>query len=61
MRGVKFIEKSSQEFMDLLGLEEALDRIPKANGVRWYGQILEKDSDVLRVLDFVLVGRRVRG
>ena len=31
--GVKSIEKrSSQELMDLLGLEETLDRLAKANG-----------------------------
>ena len=34
--GVKLVEKrSNQELMDLLDLEETLDRIAKANGTRW--------------------------
>ena len=30
--------------MNLLGLEETLGRLAKANGVRWYGQVLKKDD-----------------
>ena len=56
-------KKSSEELKGLLGLEEILNRRPKANRVRWYGHVLRRDSnDVLRrALDFEVVGRRGRG
>ena len=27
--------------MEMLGLEETLDRMAKANGVRWYGHVIQ--------------------
>ena len=45
MGGVKFFErKSRQELVNLLGLEETLNRLAKANGMRWYGQVLRRDT-----------------
>ena len=61
MCGVKLTEnKSSEELMELLGLEETLDRLAKANGMRWYGHVLRRDSDdvLKRTLGFEVVGRR---
>ena len=45
--------------MDLLGLEETLDRLVKVNKVRYHGHVLRRDNDgVLRKeLDFEVVGR----
>ena len=34
--------------MDLLSLEKTLDKLAKANGVRWYGNVLRVSDDVLR-------------
>ena len=37
MCGVKFVDKKKMEdLMEMLGLKETLDRMAKANGVRWY-------------------------
>ena len=37
---VKLVDrKKIKELMEMLGLKETLDRIAKANGVRWYGQL----------------------
>ena len=49
--------------MDLITLEETLDRPAKAKGMRRYGHALRRDNDdVLRtVLDFEVVWRRKRG
>ena len=49
--------------MDLLGLEETLGRLSKANGTHWYGHVLRRDSDdvLRRALDFEVVGRRRHG
>ena len=43
--------------MDLLGLEETLDKPPKRHRVRGYGHVLKRDNnDVLkRALDFKVV------
>ena len=47
MWGVKVIEKnSSHELMDLLGLEETLDGIAKANGILRYVHFLRNNNDV---------------
>ena len=44
-------------------MEETLDRLTKANEMRWYGQVLRRDKDnvLRRTLDFEVVGRRGRG
>ena len=63
MNGVRVIEKrSSEELMDLLGLEATLDRPAKANRVRWYGHILRRNGDdvLRRAFDFEVVGRKGR-
>ena len=47
--GVKMIEKRSQELVSLLGLNDTLDGLARASGVRWYGHVLRKDNiDALR-------------
>ena len=64
MCGVKLIEKRrSLELMSLLGLKDTLDRLARAERVRWYGHVLRWDNgDVLRrALDFDVAGKRGRG
>ena len=61
--GVMMIEKRRcQELMSLLGLNDTLDGLARASGVRWYGHVLRRDNgDVLRrALDFEAARRRER-
>ena len=37
--------KNKEEQMVMLGLKETLDRMAKANGVRWYGRVIRRDDD----------------
>ena len=61
--GVKMIEKRSQKLVSLLGLNDTLNGLARASGVRWYEHVLRRDTiDALRgVLDFEVEGRRGRG
>ena len=47
----------------MLGLKEKLDRMAKANGVRWYGHVITRDDDnVLKKARMMEVnGKRKRG
>ena len=33
--------------MDMLGLKVTLDRMGKANGVRWHGHVIRRDDDLI--------------
>ena len=49
MCGVKLMDKRSTEvLMDMLGLEETVEGLARANGVRWFGHVLRRDESVLR-------------
>ncbi len=64
MCGVKLTDrKKTEDLMEMLGLEESVDQLAKANGVRWYGHVLRRDGDhVLRkALEFNVDGPRKRG
>ena len=61
MCGQKVVDgKATEKQMDMLGLKETIDRLATANGVRWCGHVLRRDSDsVLRVaLDLEVSGKR---
>ena len=45
MCGVKFVDRKMEELMEMLGLNETLDRMAKANGLRWYGDVIRRDDD----------------
>ena len=51
MCGQKVVDrKTTEEQMDMLGLQEAIDWLATANRVRWFGHVLRRDDDsVLRV------------
>ena len=55
----------TEEQMGMLGLREIIDRLAKANEVRWYGYLLRRDDDsVLRVVldgSWKRSGKRKRG
>ena len=46
MYGVKLVDrKNTEELMEMLGLKKTLDRMAKANGVRWYGRVIRREDD----------------
>ncbi|XP_006820969.1 uncharacterized protein LOC102810427 [Saccoglossus kowalevskii] len=56
MCGLKLMDrKITEDLMQMLGLKETVDRLAKANGVRWYGHVLR------RALDLEVSGPRKRG
>ena len=64
MYGVKLVDRKKMEnLMEMLGLKETLDRIAKANGVRWYGHVMRKgDDNILKKAIMLEVnGKRKRG
>jgi len=63
MCGMKLMDrKNTDEFMDMLRLNETLDKMAIASGARWLGHVMKRDeSDVLReALQFEVDGRRGR-
>ena len=61
MCGVKLMNrKRTEDLMQMLGLEEAVDRLAKANGIRWYGHVLKRDDGhvLRRALEFEVGGTR---
>ena len=56
MCGVKLLDRNKmEELMKMLDLKKTLDRMAKANGVRWYGHVIRRDDDN------ILNGKRKRG
>ena len=59
MCGVKLMERRrTEDLMEMLGLKETVVQMAKANGVRWYGDVLRRDDGhVLRkALEFEVKG-----
>ena len=43
---VKLVDrKKMEELMEMLGSKETLDKMVKANGVRWYGHVIRRNDD----------------
>ena len=64
MCGVKLVDrKNMEELMEMLGLKEMLDRMAKANRVRWYGHVIRRnDGNILKKAMLMEVnGKRKRG
>ena len=63
MCGVKLVDrKNTEELMEMLGLKKTLDRMAKANGVRWYGHVIRRDDNILKkVMMMEINGQRKRG
>ena len=46
MCGVKSVDrKNNEHLMEMLGLEETLDKMAKVNGILWYGHMVRRDDD----------------
>ena len=52
-----------KDLMEMLGLMETLDRMAKANGVRWYGHVIRRDDDstLKKAMMMEVNGKRKRG
>ena len=64
MCGVKLMDKKlTKDLMLIFDLNEAIDQLAKANGVRWYGHVLRKDRNnfLRRALDFKVKVTMKRG
>ena len=46
MCGAKLVNrKNTEKLMEMFGLKETLDRMAKANGVRWYEHVIRRDDN----------------
>ena len=63
MCGVKLVNRKMEDLMEMLGLKETLDRMAKANGVRWYGHVIRRDDDNILKKSMMLEvnGKRKQG
>ena len=64
MCGIKLADrKNMEELMEMLGLKKTLDRMAKANGVRWYGHVIRGDDDNIlkKAMMLEVNGQRKRG
>ena len=61
--GVKLVDrKMMEDLMEMLGLKETLDRMAKANGVKWYGHVIRRDDNILKkALMMDVNGKQKRG
>ena len=64
MCGIKLTERrKNDDLMEMLWLVKSVERLEKANGVRWYEHVLRRDElhPLRKALDFKMDGRRGRG
>ena len=59
MRSMCRVKLGDRKMMEMLGLKETLDRMAKANGVRWCGHVIRRDDD--NTLKKAMKGQRKRG
>ena len=53
--------KKTKDLMEMY-LKETLDRMAKANGVRWHGHVIRRDDDnILKAMMMEVNGKRKRG
>ena len=64
MCAVKLVDrKNTEEQMEMLGLKKTLDRMTKANRVRWYGHVIRRENDnvLKKAMMMEVNGQRKRG
>ena len=61
--GLKLVDrKNTEELTEMLGLKKTLDRMAKANGVRWYGHVIRRDdNNILKAMMMEVNEQRKRG
>ena len=61
---VKLVDrKKMEDLMEMLGFKETLDRMAKANGVRWHEHVIRRDDDNIlkKAMMMEVNGKRKRG
>ena len=55
--------KNMEKLMELFGLKETLNRMAKANGVKWHGHVIRRDDDNIlkKAMMLKVNGQRKRG
>ena len=64
MCGVKLVDrKNTEELMETMSLKKMLNRMAKANGVRWYGHVIRREDDNIlkKAMMMEVNGQRKRG
>ena len=64
MYGVKLVDRKNMvELREVLDLKERLNRMAKANEVRWYGHVIRRDDDNIlkKAMMLEVNGKRKRG
>ena len=63
MCGIKLVDRKNTELMKMLGLRKTLDKMAKANGVRWYGHVIRREDDNIlkKAIMMEVNGQRKRG
>ena len=64
MCGVKLVDrKKIEDLMEMLGFKETLNRMAKANGIRWYGHVIRRDDNNIlkKTMMLEVNGKRKRG
>ena len=64
MVGSHLVDKmKNKDIMDLLGVEESVAQLAKANSLRWLGHVLRRDDDsgLVRAFNFVVDGPKKTG
>ena len=53
--------KNTEELMKMLGLKKTLDKMAKANGVRWFGHVVRRDDESIlkKAMMFELNGHKI--
>ena len=60
---LKLVDRKNMEKLTKMCLKEMLNRMAKANGVRWYGHVIRKDDDntLKKAMTLEVNGQRKRG
>ena len=61
MCGVKLLDRrNSKKLMGMLGIKESLNRMAKVSSMRWYGHVLRKEDENVKVKALKFEGSRSR-
>jgi len=58
---MKLMDRKNTNELDMLGLNETLNKMTIASGVRWFGNALKRERFLIEALQFEVDGRRGRG
>ena len=64
MCDVKLVDKrNTEELMDMLGLKEASNKLARANGMKWYSNVLRRPQEnvLMKAMVHEVDGKRKQG